>query len=87
MDIDERYTENSDIVYEPSIYIIQYPSGKKAGVSYGIINNIDKFNIQHYCCTESGSSGSPILNISNNKIIGIHKDCFSNFEIKIEVLY
>ena len=72
MDIDDRYTENSNIIYEKSIYIIQYPLGEKIGVSYGIINNIDKYNIEHYCSTYKGSSGSPILDISNNKIIGIH---------------
>jgi len=27
----------------------------------------------HYCSTIKGSSGSPILNLTNNKIIGIHK--------------
>ena len=27
----------------------------------------------HYCSTEYGSSGSPILNVLNNKVIGIHK--------------
>jgi len=30
-------------------------------------------NIIHKCSTDSGSSGSPILNLKNNKIIGIHK--------------
>ena len=27
----------------------------------------------HFCSTEYGSSGSPIFDSSNNKIIGIHK--------------
>ena len=30
-------------------------------------------NIQHSCSTNLGSSGSPILNLSNFKIIGVHK--------------
>ena len=61
-----------------SVYILQYPSYngiQKLAVSYGIIKDSDKekkFNFQHYCCTNYGSSGSPILNINNNKIIGIH---------------
>ena len=41
----------------------------------GILNNISedqKYNFSHKCSTESGSSGSPILN-TNNKVIGIHK--------------
>ena len=31
------------------------------------------YDFIHYCSTEHGSSGSLILNLSNNKIIGIHK--------------
>ena len=62
-----------------SVYILQYPSinlfQQKAAVSYGIIRDIEEeYNIIHYCCTEHGSSGSPILNLLNNKLIGIHKE-------------
>ena len=57
MNLDERYINNSNIIYENSIYLIQYPSGKKAGVSYGVINNINDFNIEYSCNTKSGSSG------------------------------
>ena len=76
MNIDERYLNNNkNIIFDKSIYIIQYPLGKKVGVSYGIINNIvGEYNIEYYCNTDSGSSGSPILNIINNEIIGIHKE-------------
>lgn len=55
-----------------SIYILQYPKGCKASVSYGIIEEFYGFKIQHLCCTESGSSGSPILNLKTNQLIGIH---------------
>lgn len=70
-----------------TIYILQYPSyhdEQKLGVSYGIIKNRfeDKeYNFIHYCSTEYGSSGSPILNINNNKIIGIHKQRSANYNI------
>ena len=33
----------------------------------------NKYNFNHKCNTEPGSSGSPILNM-NNKLIGIHKE-------------
>ena len=64
-----------------SAYILQYPNinlfQQKAAVSYGIIKDIeDEYNIIHYCCTQNGSSGSPILNLLNNKLIGIHKESF-----------
>ena len=42
-------------------------------VAYGNIKQIqDKKNIYHTCCTEEGSSGSPILSLNNYKVIGIH---------------
>ena len=67
-----------------SMYILHYPSyqeNQQLSVSYGIIKNrfIDKeYNFKHYCSTEKGSSGSPILNINNNKVIGIHKQTDKN---------
>ena len=68
------YNSNNYYIGE-TIYIIQYPEGKLS-VSYGIvegIKDIQKYNFNHLCCTKMGSSGSPILNISNNKLFGIHK--------------
>ena len=38
MKIDEQYLNNTNKIYDKSIYIIQYPLGGKASVSYGIIN-------------------------------------------------
>ena len=78
---------------DKTTYIIQYPDGDLS-VSYGIIDNIyedNNFNFIHKCSTRNGSSGSPILNINNNKIIGIHREghkkqynlgTFLNFPIK-----
>jgi len=83
MDLDERiFNYKSEILYNNnhSIYIPQYLNGDIAVVSYGVINRIDGFNIIHYCCTDSGSSGSPIINLLNNKIIGIHKQGTNNFQ-------
>ena len=71
---DNIFKDNEKIFYEEkSIYIIQYPNWKEACVSYGILNRINKYNIIHICSTDNGSSGSPILNLKNNKVIGIHK--------------
>ena len=60
---------------DKTMYIIQYPEGESS-VSYGIFLTTfedKKYNIVHKCCTKEGSSGSPILNINKNKVIGIHK--------------
>ena len=71
---DNLFKDNSEIIYkDKSIYVLQYPNGQNACVSYGLLNNIDEYNIFHRCSTEKGSSGSPILNLQNNKVIGIHK--------------
>ena len=73
-DILNNNNKNEEYLDE-SLYIIQYPNNKLS-VSYGILNNIyenEKYNFHHRCNTNTGSSGSPILNINNNKIIGIHK--------------
>ena len=65
------FREETEILYSNnhSIYIIQYPNNDKAVVSYGIINGIEKYNINYYCCGESGSSGSPLMNVNKNNII------------------
>ena len=58
-----------------SIYVLQYPKGELS-VSFGVVYDIEKEkgnNFYHLCSTDSGSSGSPILKVENNKLIGIHK--------------
>ena len=82
LEIDDDIFEESININNKSIYIIQYPkygNEQKAAVSYGILNKIqDKYNIIHYCSTDHGSSGSPIIRLSNKKIIGIHKEGVNN---------
>ena len=43
--------------------------------SVGTIISIaeDTYNINHNCATEHGSSGGPIINSFNSKVMGIHK--------------
>ena len=76
MEIDkEDIKKNKDLIKinykRKSVYILHYPKGELS-VSYGLINDIIDGKINHYCNTEEGSSGSPILSLENNKIIGIH---------------
>ena len=54
---------------------MQYPKGTKSHVSYGLLSYMKNGNLKHYCSTEDGSSGSPILSLDSNKVIGIHKGC------------
>ena len=80
---DNIFKDNSEFYYENnSIYVLHYPNMSKASVSYGIIKQMMNFNICHTCYTEPGSSGSPIMNLLNNKVIGIHKEA-SRFNFNI----
>ena len=66
--------ENQDAsISGETIYILQY-FNREPSVSFGILKRIDKSHnfFIHFCCSKSGSSGSPILNLTNNKVIGIH---------------
>ena len=62
-----------------SIYIINYPEDKDVKVSYGQPPKLFNSEIKHYCSTKEGSSGSPILLINNQKLIGIHYGCSKNY--------
>ena len=77
LDIDENVFKDNPQNYYPNkdFYIIHYPHGQKVGFSSGIIKNIyeDNYTISHLCVTKDGSSGGPIINILNHKVIGLHK--------------
>ena len=83
--------ENNMMMYnKKSIYLMHYPREEDISVSYGIIKNIklDKlYEFSHYCSTEKGSSGSPILDITNNKIIGIHKGSENKYNLGTFISY
>ena len=72
--------DKNDKLIDETIYIIQYADGKLS-VSYGVMHSVSenkKYNFNHKCSTKDGSSGSPVLNANNNKIIGIHKEGHKN---------
>ena len=77
LEIDEKiYQNESEVIFQKKpVYVIQYPKELNASVSYGIINEINENTneLKHYCNTLKGSSGSPIINLENNKVVGVHK--------------
>ena len=77
LEIDEQvFKDNPDYNYRSkTIYLIHYPQGKESEYSVGLINSIgiDNFTIRHLCNTQPGSSGCPIINLYNNRVIGVHK--------------
>ena len=76
----------NDIYSNESIYIINYPKDKDIVVSYGKSPLLNESEIKHYCSTEPGSSGSPILLINNQKLIGIHYGNSKNFDFNLGTL-
>ena len=82
----DLYNENSEDLYEDkSIYILHYPNEDNVSVSFGYgIKNVkksdDEYYIKHLCYIKESSSGSPILNLSTNKVIGIHIESTLNSE-------
>ena len=88
LELEEKlFEDNSELYYEnKSIYILHYPNQGKASVSYGITKKIENGEINHLCSTQPGSSGSPILDLNNNKVIGIHKGSLKDKNINLGTL-
>ena len=79
LDTLDRINKNSK---EP-IYVLQYPGGKECSISYGKICKIKDFEIYYDCTTLNGSSGGPILLLSNFKVIGIHRGFFPESNLNV----
>ena len=62
----------NNIYKNESIYILNYINGKEIYTSYGLLRNVEENKIFHKCNTDTGSSGSPIILLKNNKVIGVH---------------
>ena len=76
LELDPNLFKPNDIlnaIYQKSsVYILHYLKGNKVACSSGIISEVQDFNINHLCNTDSGSSGAPILSTESFKLIGIH---------------
>ena len=73
LSIDLNYKMGYDRYLNNDIYLLGYPHGKSVECSTGKIANISENELKHNCNTDSGSSGSPIILVSNSTVIGIHK--------------
>ena len=89
LEIDENIFKNSEIAYKDEpIYLLYYPgedNEAKVSTSDKGIEKLDEYNIKHFCNTELGSSGSPILSAMTDKIIGIHQAGIMRGNYKIGV--
>ena len=80
LDIDENIYQNDleSLYLKKPVYILHFEKGAKLAFSSGNITGVKFAGINNYkiiytCSTEHGSSGGPIINSSNFKVIGIHK--------------
>ena len=80
LELDENIFKEVELMFiKQSIYTLQCE--KK--VSFGIIKGIEDYRIRHLCSTDEGSGGSPIMNLSNGKIIGINVGASPKFNFNI----
>ena len=77
LEIDESLYEDELLTLnnKRTIYIIHNNNvDKEISVSYGIIRFINKFEISLACNINTNGTIAPILNLTNNKLIGIYND-------------
>ena len=75
LEIDNQIFNNNpnECFRDKAVYLLHYPKGYEIKRADGLIKFIKESNIEHYINSEKGSSGAPILNLKNSKVIGIHK--------------
>ena len=54
---------------------MEYLDTNEPSVAYGILKDLENSSFTHSCNTTFGASGSPIINLETNKVIGIHIGC------------
>ena len=88
LELDKNIDKNFSY-YGETIYNLQYYQLRNLSASFGIANRMDnkenkKSNFfLHFCNTEPGTSGSPLLLLSTNKVIGIHKAAHKKYSSTI----
>ena len=79
LEIDENVIDDKNKLFDgESIYIFHYNENKNISVSYSILKNLNddnnNINFKYLCSMDLNNSIAPILNLSNYKIIGIHRN-------------
>ena len=73
---DQIYEEKINSIYkDQQVYLLHYPNGTEIKKSEELIKSIDEkgYEIKHFCDSSSGSSGGPLINAKNYKVMGYHK--------------
>ena len=71
LDLDDDLFKTNISYKDKSIYILQNPKDKKALIIFSKIKEIQESKITHRFQVDNNAEGSPILNLTNNKVIGI----------------
>jgi len=72
---EDLFEKESEMYYNnESIYVIQYDNIKDLSISYGILKEINNNEIKYICNTNSKHQFNPIFNLTNNRLIGMHKN-------------
>ena len=84
LEIDSQiYEDNKNKIFlKRSIYFVDFQNEKKMEYLFGEIKNIDNNNnnFEYTCINKKSSTGSPIMDLLNSKVIGIHKITKNNMQ-------
>jgi hypothetical protein len=79
--------ENDIIKDKINVYLLYFLDNKNlVNISNGEISNISDNNFNHTCSCIDNSNYEPIINTSNNKIIGIHYKNENGKNLKVGIL-
>ena len=71
LEFNDDYIHNEEKIKNSSIYIPYYSEEDELNISYGSINNINEFIIEHNI--KEGCIGGPIILLDISKVVGINK--------------
>ena len=75
LDLDDNIYKNESEIYlnKESIYIIHYDNNSNICVSYGILKNINDYELICSCNIKNVLNFYPIFDLKTNKLIGIYQ--------------
>ena len=71
--LNDNINELNMLYKNKRIYLLSYLGGANLKYSTGVILKLDDTKIWHNCESQAGSSGGPLINLSNYKVIRIHE--------------
>ena len=77
---DLNYIDGYEQYLKQEVFILEHPHGETLHGDVGLIVNFSKMNqnykFNHTLSTSSGSSGSPIILVYNERVVGVHFGCY-----------